>query len=256
MYDTSALSVAQMLEECVYRRFGAPSLIRHDGDPRFMSEVFQAFTEMIQSRSRATLSYRPQANGQQERSVKSVMTSVRVYAEDPLQQDWDEIAEKLVFAINNSQDTTRKETPFYLVHGWDAQSMLRAMSSSLKRGSGRQSDALAWRRGVNRQHEIALTMAEDYQAVEKQRRAKEHNETLSRLEKAAVPRQGGVKRSADGLEASSSTKDDVESPLKCLFEIGSRVRLYMERDKPGLTKKLAHRWHGPFRIKRKVEEFA
>ncbi|OWY98681.1 hypothetical protein PHMEG_00030494 [Phytophthora megakarya] len=25
---------------------------------------------------------------------------------------------------------------------------------------------------------------------------------------------------------------------------------------PGLTKQLAHRWHGPFRVKRKVEEFA
>ncbi|KAG4227587.1 hypothetical protein PC116_g24032 [Phytophthora cactorum] len=105
MSDTSALSVAQVFEECVYRRFGAPSLIRHDRDPRFMSEVFQAFPEMIQSRSRATLSYRPQANGQQERSVKSVMTSVGVYAEDPLQQDWDETAEKLVFPINTSQDT-------------------------------------------------------------------------------------------------------------------------------------------------------
>ncbi|KAG2966095.1 hypothetical protein PC119_g24826 [Phytophthora cactorum] len=30
----------------------------------------------------------------------------------------------------------------------------------------------------------------------------------------------------------------------------------MERVKPGLTKKLAHRWHGPFQIKRKVEDFA
>ncbi|KAG2765586.1 hypothetical protein Pcac1_g22842 [Phytophthora cactorum] len=172
MFDTSAFRVAQVFEECVYRRFGAPSLIRHDRDPRFMSEVFQAFTEMIQSRSRATLSYRSQVNGQQERSVKSVITSVRVCAEDPLQQDWDKIAEKLVFAINTSQDTTRKEMPFYLVHGWDAQTTLRAMTSSLKRGSGRQSDALAWRRDVNRQHEIALIMAKDYQAAEKKRRAK------------------------------------------------------------------------------------
>ncbi|KAG3074365.1 hypothetical protein PI124_g14721 [Phytophthora idaei] len=255
MSDTSALRVAQVFEECVYRRFGAPSLIRHDRDPRFMSEFFQAFTEMIQSRSRATLSYRPQANGQHERLVKSVMTSVRVYAEDPLQQDWDEIAEKLIFAINTSQNTTRKETPFYLLHGWDAQSTLRAMSSSLKRGSGRQSDALAWRRDVNRQHEIVLTMAKDYQAVEKKRRAKEHNEALSRLEKAAVPHQGGEERSADGPEASSSTEDAVEPPPKSLFEIGSRAWLYMERVKPGLTKRFAHRWHGPFRIKRKVEEF-
>ncbi|POM68024.1 Reverse transcriptase [Phytophthora palmivora] len=85
-------------------------MIRHDRDPRYMSEVFQAFAEMIQSKSRATLSYRPQANGQQERSVKTVMQSVHVYAEDPLQQDWDEIAEKLIFAINNSMDATRKET--------------------------------------------------------------------------------------------------------------------------------------------------
>ncbi|KAG3092259.1 hypothetical protein PI124_g19411 [Phytophthora idaei] len=176
-----------------------------------MSEVFQAFTDMIQSRSRATFIYRPQANGQQERSVKLVMASVRVYAEDPLQQDWDEIAEKLVFAINTSQDTTRKETPFYLVHGWDTQTTLRAMTSSLKRGPGRQSDALAWRRDVNRQHEIALTMAKDYQAAEKQRRAKEHNETLSQLEKVAVPRQDGEERSADGPEASLSTIDAVES---------------------------------------------
>ncbi|GMF46115.1 unnamed protein product [Phytophthora fragariaefolia] len=120
MSDTSALCVAQAFEECVYSRFGAPSLVRHDRDPRFMSEGFQAFAEMMQSRSRATLSYRPQANDQQERSVKTGVQSVLVYAKDPLQQDWDEIVERLVFAINNSQDSTRKEIPCYLVHGWDA----------------------------------------------------------------------------------------------------------------------------------------
>ncbi|GMF37973.1 unnamed protein product [Phytophthora fragariaefolia] len=91
MSDTSALCVAQAFEECVYRRFGAPFLVRHDRDPSFMSQIFQAFTKMMQSRSRATLSYRSQANGQRKRSVKIVMQSVRVYAEDPLQQDWDEI---------------------------------------------------------------------------------------------------------------------------------------------------------------------
>ncbi|OWY91874.1 reverse transcriptase [Phytophthora megakarya] len=130
MSDTDALIVAKVFEECIYRRFGAPSLIRHDRDPRFMSEVFQAFAELIQARSRSTLSYRPQANGQQERSVKTVMQSVKVYVEDPLQEDWDEIAERLVFAINNSHDMTRKKTPFYLVHGWGAHTTLRATTTS------------------------------------------------------------------------------------------------------------------------------
>ncbi|KAE8896544.1 hypothetical protein PF010_g22321 [Phytophthora fragariae] len=117
------------------------------------------------------------------------------------------------------------------------------MSSSLKRGSGCQSVALAWRREVNRQQEIALSMAKEYQATEKARRAKEHNETLGRQKK-------------ESLQSPSGEVDPNETPPRSLFEPGSRVWLYMERAKPGLTKKLAHRWHGPFRIKKKVEEFA
>ncbi|GMF47146.1 unnamed protein product [Phytophthora fragariaefolia] len=232
------------------------SLVRHDGDPRFMSEVFQAFAEKKQFRSRATLRYRPQANGEQERSVKTIMQSVRVYAEDPLQQDWDEIVERLVFAINNSQDTTRKETPFYLVQGWDAQLTLKAMASSLKRGFGRQLDALAWRREVNRQQEIALKMAKEYQAVEKARRASEHNDSLSRQEKASLPRRRVDESSEGNPEDAEDTSTPVSESPKSLFEPGDRVWLYMERVKPDLTKKLAHRWHGPFRVKRKVEEYA
>ncbi|OWY92291.1 LOW QUALITY PROTEIN: reverse transcriptase [Phytophthora megakarya] len=47
MSDTDTLTVAKVFEECIYRSFGAPSFIRHDRDPRFMSEVFQAFAELI-----------------------------------------------------------------------------------------------------------------------------------------------------------------------------------------------------------------
>ncbi|GMF52160.1 unnamed protein product [Phytophthora fragariaefolia] len=179
MSDTSALCVAQAFEECVYRRFGAPSLVRHDQDPRFMSEIFQAFAKMTQSRSRATLSYRPQANGELERSVKTVMQSVQVYAEDPLQQDWDEIVKRLVYAIYNSQDTTWKETSLYLVHGCPIDTQSDGVL--LETRDGRQSDTLVWTREVNRQQEIAQKMAKEYQAVEKARRASEHNISLSRF---------------------------------------------------------------------------
>ncbi|KAG3102783.1 hypothetical protein PI124_g13740 [Phytophthora idaei] len=99
-------------------------------------------------------------------------------------------------------------------------------------------------------------MANDYQVAEKKRRAKEHNDALDRLEKAALPRQGGDERSADGPEALSNTEDAVESPPRSLFEIGSRAWIYMEPIKPELTEKLAHRWHGSFRTNRKAQEFA
>ncbi|OWY94843.1 hypothetical protein PHMEG_00035312 [Phytophthora megakarya] len=163
MSDTTAFKVAQVFEECIYRRFGAPSLIRHGRDPRFMSEVFQAFAEMMQSRSSAILSYRPQANGQQERSVKTVMQSV------------------------------------------------------------------------------------------KSRRARLHNNALSKMEKTSLQNEDAEDSARQDGE-DSATK--LKTRKKKLFEEGSRAWLYMARVKPGLTKKLAHRWHGPFRIKKKVDEFA
>ncbi|GMF54779.1 unnamed protein product [Phytophthora fragariaefolia] len=167
MSETGALEVAKAFEECVFRRFGAPSLIRHDRDPRFMSEVFQAFAELMQSRSRTTLSYRPQANGQQERSVKTMIQTVRAYVEAPLQADWDDIAEKMVHAINNARDTTRRETPCYLVHDWEAQSALKSMTSTIKKNPANSADAAQWCQEANRQREITLQLAKEYQLAQK-----------------------------------------------------------------------------------------
>ncbi|GMF54440.1 unnamed protein product [Phytophthora fragariaefolia] len=100
MNSTKAQDVAEIFEEYVFRRFGATTMIRHDRDPRFMSETFKAFAELIQARLTATLSYRPQANRQQERSVKSIVQTFNVYVKNPHQQDWDDIDEKMAHAIN------------------------------------------------------------------------------------------------------------------------------------------------------------
>ncbi|GMF33622.1 unnamed protein product [Phytophthora lilii] len=89
-------------------------------------------------------------------------------------------------------------------------------------------------------------MAQTYQAHEKVRRAQEHNESLSRRERAAIPRTAPGEPSADASNDQPGETDTTNEAPKSLFEPGHRVWLYMERVKPGLTKKLAHRWHGPF----------
>jgi hypothetical protein len=50
MSSTTAQDVAEAYEERVFRMFGASSLLRHDQDPRFMSEVFTRFRELLGSR--------------------------------------------------------------------------------------------------------------------------------------------------------------------------------------------------------------
>ncbi|KAJ8576853.1 hypothetical protein ON010_g2354 [Phytophthora cinnamomi] len=127
MSSTTAQDVPEVYEERVFRSFGASSMIGHDQDPRFMGEVFTRFRELLGSKQRATLAYRPMANGQQERSVQTVIRSVRAYIAEADQSDWDDHAERLIFALNTSFDATRLDTPFYLVHGWGAQGTVSAI---------------------------------------------------------------------------------------------------------------------------------
>ncbi|OWZ02641.1 reverse transcriptase [Phytophthora megakarya] len=180
MRNTEAQDVAEAYEECVLRRFGASSMIRHDQDPRFMSKVFARFRDLLKSKQRTTLGYRPQANGQQERSVQTVMRSVRAYVAEVDQGDWDENAEHLVFALNTSFDAARLDTPFYLVHGWDAQGTISAMLGP-KPSTVQERTALEWP--------------------------------------------------------------------------GDSVWLYIPKVRTGLSRKLAHLWHGPFRIDEIHDDF-
>jgi hypothetical protein len=101
-----SVTLMKAYDKCVFRRFGAAEILRHDRAPSHISEAFRLFNQMLGQRQRATLSYRPQANGQQERSVQTIVKTVKQYASDSKQKDWDDLAERLMLAINISFDFT------------------------------------------------------------------------------------------------------------------------------------------------------
>ena len=49
------------------------------------------------------MAYRHQANGTAERMVQTLTRALKMYVSDVNQQDWDEYAERLTFAINTAQ---------------------------------------------------------------------------------------------------------------------------------------------------------
>ncbi|KAE8973090.1 hypothetical protein PR002_g26306 [Phytophthora rubi] len=122
----TAQTIAESYEECVFRRFGASETIRHDREPGFMSDFFKAFNRILGQRQRATMAYRPQANGTAERMVQTMTRTLKMYVADEDQRDWDEYAERLTFAVNTAHDRIRGDTPFFLVHGWDPRTTLEA----------------------------------------------------------------------------------------------------------------------------------
>ncbi|OWZ13266.1 reverse transcriptase [Phytophthora megakarya] len=215
----TAQDVAEAYEERVFRVFGASEMIRHDQDPRFMSEIFTRFRELLGSRQRSTLSYRPQANGQQERSVQTVIQSVRAYVAEADQSDWDDHAERLMFAVNTSFDSTRLDTPFYLVHGWDARGTVSSMLGP-KPSSLPEQTAYEWGRKFQHDYGYARACAQDLQKKAKRLRS----------------------------EAQTQKWRELSERLKSGFERGDAVWLYIPKVQPGLCDKLAHLWQGLFRI--------
>ncbi|GMF51247.1 unnamed protein product [Phytophthora fragariaefolia] len=122
------------------------------------------------------------------------------------------------------------------------------MASSLKRGFDRQSDVLAWRREVNHQQEIAAKLAKEYQAVEKARRASEHNNSLSRQENAPLPRTMVNENSGDNLEDTEHANEQEGEGPRSLFEPDDSVCLAVpvsisERS-PGSSCERSQYWMG------------
>ncbi|OWZ17392.1 hypothetical protein PHMEG_0008678 [Phytophthora megakarya] len=188
----------------MFRNYGASSEIRHDRDPRFMSRVFRRFSEMMGIQQKTTLAYRPQANGQQERSGQTIMHSIGAYVEDLDQTDRDDHAEMLMHAINTSFDATRLDTPFYLLHGFDCRSTIAAILGP-KPTDVAERTAYEWRRKLQRDYSYPHACAEELQKRAKRTR--------------------------------------------------SAIQTQKWKVLPGLSRKLAHLWHGPFRIEQVRDDF-
>jgi hypothetical protein len=79
------------------------------------------------------------------------------------QEDWEDLAGRLTFALNTSRDATRRETPFFLIHGWDAKTTMSAMLAPKPAGRAEKLHAYAWRIQVQRQYQHAQSAARDFQ---------------------------------------------------------------------------------------------
>ncbi|KAH9163418.1 hypothetical protein LEN26_000518 [Aphanomyces euteiches] len=168
-----AKTTAQAFEEQVFRRFGAFTQLRHYRDPATMGEVFKAFNQMLGQVQMPTFSYCPKANGARERIIQTLMRAIKAYPIDAGNLDWDDHAERLVMALNTSVCSTRKETPFFLMHGWDPQTTLTATIPTMSAKDA--TSAWQWRREIQKQYIYCRDLAKDIIKTAQNARANEHN---------------------------------------------------------------------------------
>jgi transposase len=72
-----------------------------------VAEIFTKLREIFGSKQRATLSYRPRANGQQKRSAQTGAKSIRAFVQEAGQSDWKQLVQRLMLSIKSALDAHR-----------------------------------------------------------------------------------------------------------------------------------------------------
>eukprot|EP00200_Dunaliella_tertiolecta_P008577 CAMPEP_0202391580 /NCGR_PEP_ID=MMETSP1127-20130417/91912_1 /ASSEMBLY_ACC=CAM_ASM_000462 /TAXON_ID=3047 /ORGANISM="Dunaliella tertiolecta, Strain CCMP1320" /LENGTH=293 /DNA_ID=CAMNT_0048994021 /DNA_START=3046 /DNA_END=3927 /DNA_ORIENTATION=+ len=116
----SALGVAILLKDHVWKLHGYPENFVTDRDSRFTSIFWK---EQCGIKSHMSTAYHPQTDGQTERMNRILKDMLRHYV-SPQQDDWDTHLAAAEFAINNSYQESIKTTPFCLDYGRDPRTPL------------------------------------------------------------------------------------------------------------------------------------
>ncbi|GFU82125.1 transposon Ty3-I Gag-Pol polyprotein [Trichonephila clavipes] len=105
---------------------GAPRVIITDRGAVFRSRLVSSLVDLCNIDHRFTTAYHPQTNGLTERFNKTLADMLSMYV-DVEQKNWDEILPFVTFAYNTAKQETTGFTPFYLLHGREAETTLDTM---------------------------------------------------------------------------------------------------------------------------------
>ncbi|UYV78461.1 hypothetical protein LAZ67_16001479 [Cordylochernes scorpioides] len=118
-----AQEIAKFLLEEVILKHGAPRKIVMDRGRNFQSRLIQELTKNCHIKKKTTTAYYPQTNGLTERLNRTIADMLSMYM-DLDKKNWDEMLPFITFAYNTARQESTGFTPFFLVHGREAETTL------------------------------------------------------------------------------------------------------------------------------------
>lgn len=110
--------VVDLLKENVWKLHGFPIETVSDRGPNFESKLIRALYQRLGINPKFSTAYRPQTDGQTERTNTTLETYLRFYTTHR-QDDWSHHLALAEFAYNNSHHSSIGMTPFYANYGYN-----------------------------------------------------------------------------------------------------------------------------------------
>ena len=115
--NCTALEVANVLYEHIFKDHGLPRQIVSDRGTQFTSKVFKEFCKLLGIRSTMSTAYHPQTDGQTERVNQSLEQYLRIFC-NHRQDDWAKLLSSAEFAYNNAAHESTGLSPFFIEYGY------------------------------------------------------------------------------------------------------------------------------------------
>ena len=213
-----ATTVAGVLVEQFFTRFGVPSELHSDQGREFESAVFKECCQLLGLRKTRTTPLRPQSDGMVEKFNWTLTQELAKYCGEG-QTEWDQKLPALLMAYRSAEHEATGYTPAKLMLG-------REIRLPVDLITGRPPD------------EELPTVSTEYAVALQERLAEAHHQVRHNLKFAGE----SMKRLYDrGTKSAGFTEGDL-------------VWLHNPRKKKGLSPKLQSPWEGPYTVVEPVSE--
>lgn len=115
----SALESAKFLTQKVILQHGSPRELITDRGTEFVNKLIEEINKVFSITHNRTCAYHPRSNGQTERINRTLATMISHYVNGQ-HTDWDRFLSHVVFAYNTSKHDSTGYSPFFLLHGYEA----------------------------------------------------------------------------------------------------------------------------------------
>jgi len=115
---TSAEGLARLFRDNVWKLHGLPESIISDRGPQFAAGLMRELNEMLGIKSKLSMAFHPQTDGQTERVNQELEQYLRMFI-DHRQKQWPEWLGTAEFTYNNKAHSSTRTSPFKANYGQD-----------------------------------------------------------------------------------------------------------------------------------------
>jgi hypothetical protein len=117
--DKKPLTIAQIIVDHIFCRYGAISTLVSDQGTEFVNSVIKQLTALLRTQRILTTPYSPRSNGLVEAQNRTLKDNLAVYT-NSFQDDWDVYLNLVMFQYNTTVCAQTGYSPYFMLYGREA----------------------------------------------------------------------------------------------------------------------------------------